>query len=234
MDDQTKDVAPWDDAGESQPSEPSQQPTEEDSPSENSELETALQRIKVLEGYVGALQSDKDKGIAKVAKEQQKLSEQFEKYEEWRKAGKSPKEAERETLVDQLLENYQAPSEPVEVPQQTPKATVASTDILSPFLDAVGLEASDPDVIEVLRKQSDLNMQIAELTKISEARKQAPPPPASPGAAMSTGGGVAVEGETIDSVRAELEAEMKKPATPAQRARVKELSEKHKEMLPKK
>ena len=66
------------------PSQPSSQATSRPSPIDVGALESALQEIKALKGEVNALKSDKDKGVARVAKEVQGLSEQFKRYEQLR------------------------------------------------------------------------------------------------------------------------------------------------------
>jgi hypothetical protein len=230
MDETTTDVAPQE-AGESLPSETSQPKAETRSPGTESQLEVALKELGELKGQVRALQSEKDKGIAKVSKQFKELSEELKQYEEWKTRGKTPEEAQREMLIDQILKEYQGSPESTEVPQP---ATVASPDYLSPVLEMAGLKSDDPEVVEILRKENNPAVLIGEIKKLSENRKQAPPKAPAPGAAMSTGAGTAIESESLESITAELQAEIAKPATPATRARIKELRKKHEALLPKK
>jgi hypothetical protein len=70
------------------------------------------------------------------------------------------------------------------------------------------------------------------IAQLAETRKQAKETPASPGAVMASGGGSAVEGDTLESVTNELNEVRAMPATPATRIRIQELGKQLKELIP--
>jgi hypothetical protein len=51
---------------------------------------------------------------------------------------------------------------------------------------------------------------------------------------LPSGGGSAVEPDTLESIQAELNAEIAKPQTAETRARIRELGKKSKELIPRK
>jgi len=235
MDETTKDVVQPEGGGQETPTPEASPPaTEQGSPSGESQLEAALKKINELDGQVRALQSDKDRGVARVSKEVKDLSKQIERYEQWKELGKSKEEALRELQIDELLASSQPESAevpPKEEPAVQPKA--AGEEYLNPYLESLGLEDSDPDVIDILRKNRDPASRIIAMSELSKSRKQAQAPP-NPAAVQPTGAGGAVQPETLESVTEQLNRELAKPASPETRARIRELGKKQKELLPKK
>ena len=69
------------------------------------------------------------------------------------------------------------------------------------------------------------------VANLAEARKQVTP--ANPAAVMASGGGKAVEGDTLESITKELNELYTMPATPATRKRIQELGKQQKEFIPK-
>ena len=234
MDETTTDVVPAG-GGEQEVPTPDASTTDagQDSPGGESQLDTVLQQVAELTGQVRALQSDKDKGVAQVSKEVKNLSKQYETYFQRRESGLSHEQALREDVLDSLVAERGVTPEiasvpPTEEPAVQPK--VASEDYLSPILKMAGLDVNDSDVIAILRDESDPFKRITAVGALAETRKQKPP--LTLGAALPSGGGQAVETETLDSVTAELQAEQAKPIRDMEK--IIELSEKHKELLPRK
>ncbi len=236
MDETTKDVVPAEGGEQETPSpEPSTQDAEQGSPGGESQIEALSQQVIELSGMVRALQSDKDKGVARVSREVKDLSEQLETYYKRRESGLSHEQALREEVLDEIVaERRGTPDDagvsPTAEPAVQPKVTVE--DYLLPLLKLSGLDANDPEVIDIIRAERNPGKQVLAISELTERRKKAKETPPNPGAVMSSGSGEAVEGETLDSITKELQAEMAKPATPATRARIQELSQKQKKLLP--
>jgi hypothetical protein len=237
MDETTKDVVPAEGGGQETPSlDTSPKDAEQGSPGGESQVEALSQQVIELTGMVRALQSDKDKGVARVSKEVKDLSEQLESYYERREAGLSHEQALREEVIDEIVAERRGLSDdtsvlPKEEPAVRPEATI--DDYLLPLLNISGLKDNDPDVIEILRKERDPGKRVIAIGELTEKRKQAQETEPNPAAVLAAGGGEAVEGETLESVTKELNDLQMLPATPATRARIKELGKKHKELLPK-
>jgi len=233
MTETTKDVVPAE-GGEQEVPTPDVSPevAGQDSPGGESQLETVLQQVTELTGQVRALQSDKDKGVAQVSREVKTLSKQYKTYFQRRESGLSHEQALREDVLDSIVAERGVTPEiasvpPEGVPAEQPK--VASEDYLSPILKMAGLDVNDSDVIAILRDESDPFKRITAVGALAETRKQKPP--LTPGAALPSGGGQAVETETLDSVNAELQEELAREKKDF--LRIRELGKKHKELLPK-
>lgn len=195
------------------------------SPGSASELEALSKRVGELDGMLRALQSDKDKGVAKVQKQVTEMQDELERYYELRSKGVTEQDARKSLILDEIIAERMGVSERVE---EAPQPVPTSDERLKPALALAGLSANDPEVIEILRT-SPVQEQINRIVQLGLSRKQAQAVPASPGAAMSTGGGGAVPGETLESVEAELKAELAKPVK--NHTKLSELRRKHEELL---
>jgi hypothetical protein len=180
-------------------------------------------------------QSIKDKRIAKQESRISSLEDTLAQIEELQAEGMSKKQALQYVKINEFLasQGQEIPTEapPAEEPAAQP--TVASEDYLSPILRMAGLTAEDSDVIELLRRERDPIKRMNAIGELAESRKQALETLPNQAAVMSAGGGQAVESDTLDSITKELQAELLKRATPEQRERVRVLSKKQKELLPK-
>ena len=233
MDETTTDVVPTEGGEQIEPqSDASPEGSEQDSPSGESQIEALSQQVANLSGIVSALQSDKDRRIPAIEKQLAAQAEELEKYHQRREAGQTHEQALREQALDELVASKLGDTEVPPKEEKATQPTVASADYLSPLLKVHGLDANDADVISILREHpNDAPGQIIALDRLIESRKQTTP--ANVAATMPSGGGQAVESESLDSVTKELQAEMLKPAGPEQRERIKELRKKQAELLPK-
>jgi hypothetical protein len=142
--------------------------------------------------------------------------------------------------IEFLEMREQLGSQSQEVPSEVPPAEelaapkpVAADTLLSSVLKTVGLESGDPEVVEIIRSNpGDAGAQILAVTSLVETRRQAQQTPANPAATLPSGGGSAVEPDTLESIQAELNAEIAKPQTAETRARIRELGKKSKEVIP--
>ncbi len=235
MDETTTDVVQPESGGQATPKpETSPQGAGQDSPGGESQIETLSQQVKELTGVVRALQSDKDKGVAKVSRDLKDLSEQFDTYYKRRESGMSHEQALREEALDEIVAERMGPQKDTQVSPEERQATqpkVTVEDYLSPLLKVSGLEDTDSDVIEIIRNERDPGRQMTAIAELAESRKQAQATPASPGATLSTGGGQTVQGDTLESVTEELNAELAKGVK--DHARIRELRVKQASLLPK-
>lgn len=218
--------------------EPPAQPPSEPQAAPSAVDEASLKAI--LEPLVQAevdkrTQSIKDKRIAKQESRISSLEDTLAQYKELQAEGMSEKQALQYLKVNEFLAS-QGQEVPTEVPPAGEPAVqpqVASEDYLLPILKISGLTSNDPDVVEILRKERDPIKRMNAIGELAESRKQAQTTPPKAGAVLPSGGGQAVESETLESVTEELQEEIAKPVTPATRARIRELGKKQKELLPK-
>jgi len=218
--------------------EPPTQPPSEPQAAPSAVDEASLKAI--LEPLVQAevekrTQSVKDKRIAKQESRISSIEDTLAQFKELQDDGMSEKQAILHMEMKEFLasQGQEVPTEapPGEGPAVQPK--VADEAYLSPFLESLGLEDRDPDVIDILRKNRDPASRIIAMGELSKSRKQAQTPP-NPAAVQPTGAGGAVQPETLESVTAQLNEELAKPASPETRARIRELGKQQKELLPKK
>jgi len=179
-------------------------------------------------------QSIKDKRIAKQESRISGLEDALAELKALQSEGMSEKQAiqymqMREFLNNQGVAGNDAP--PAQELAAQPKVVVE--DYLSPLLKISGLDENDAGVIEIVRKERDPRRQIVAITSLAESRKQVQQSPPNPAAVLPSGGGQALEGETLESVTAQLQAELAKPATAQTRAKIRELGKKQRELLPK-
>ena len=200
------------------------------SPVDGSALEAALARINKLEADLRGLQSEKDKGVAKVGKRVSDLEEQINRYEELKAEGLSPKRALREMQLDTLVQG-QAVASPADVAPAAGAGTQGGATGVdyAAYAKSFGLDANDPDVLRATLAESNPLKALDNLRALSEARKNpASPPPAS--APLPSGGGVSVREETLEDVTAQLDEAMSQPKVDM--AKVKALRSKQAALLP--
>jgi len=183
---------------------------------------------KALEPFITDLverktQSTKDKRIAGLQGQVSDFEAKLARLEELRESGMSQKNAmEFMKLEDAVLAH--APANSQAAPQGEAagtRETAAGVDTKS-ILQAMGLDANDPAVGEVLRSKSDPLEQTVEFAKLAAARRSQPKP--NPAQQMPAGGGISIQGETKESLTAALKAELEKPVHNF--AKIKELNEK--------
>jgi hypothetical protein len=222
--------------GETGATEPPAQPPSETQAEPSAVDEASLKAIiepLVQDAFDRGAQSTKDKRIAKQESRISSIEDTLAQGNELRADGMSEKQIVQFMRVNEMLESQGLTETP---PAQEPavQTQVAVEDYLSPLLKATGLDANDAGVIEITRKESDPAKRMTAIAQLAETRKQAKETPASPGAVMASGGGQAVESESLEGITEELNALLLKPVTPDSRKRIQELSRKHKELIPKK
>ena len=211
------------------PSEPPAEPSAVDEASLKAILEPLVEELLGRQ-----TQSIKDKRIAKQESRISSLEDTLAQLAELKAEGMSEKQAIQYVKMEELLAN-QGQTIPTEAPPAVEPAVqpkVATDALLSSVLEMAGLTVDDQDVIALLRDERDPFKQIIAIGELANTRKQAKQSPPIPAAALPSGGGQAVETETLESVSAELEAEMAEEKVDM--VKVRELRAKHKELLPKK
>jgi hypothetical protein len=85
-------------------------------------------------------------------------------------------------------------------------------------------------VVEILRERDPLKRVVA-LTSLAVSRKQAQTTPAAAGNVLPSGTGATVSEENLETIKEQLDAELAKPKKDFQK--IKELTKKHGDLLPK-
>ena len=177
-------------------------------------------------------QSVKDKRISKQESRISSLEDTLAELKALRADGMSEKQAVQYIEMKEFLASQvQEPGSTQSVDEPAVQPQVAADGYLSTVLTLAGLTSNEPDVVELLRKERDPIKQIIAIGALSEARKQAKQTPPNPAATMPMGGGQTPEGDTLESVSAELNALYAMPVTPATRQRIQELGKRNRELL---
>lgn len=178
-------------------------------------------------------QSIKDKRIARQESRISELEDTLARIKELKDEGMSEKQAIQYIKFQEFLEGQsQVQSEALPMEEKATQPSVAADSLLSSALNQTGLSANDAEVIEIIRRNpGDSVKQILEVSQLAERRKQVQSQPPNPAATLPTGGGQTVEGETLETVTAELQAELAKATKNPKRLR--ELRLKQESLLPK-
>ena len=220
--------------GESVAETPTQQgstPEAQPSPVDEESLKALVEPLIQVE-VEKRVDSYKDKRIAKLSSEVNTFKESLAQLKELQAEGMSEKQAIQYLEMQDFLKGQGQEVPPAAPPEEEPavQPKVAVDDYLSAILKATGLTSNDPDVVNILR-DSDPLKRLTAIGELAETRKQAQTTPGSAAAVLPSGAGGAVESETLESVTEELRVERTKPIKDFKK--IKELSEKHKELLPK-
>jgi len=154
-------------------------------------IESLQKEIADLTGQVRALQSGKDKGTFKLEKKVDDLEKAIAQYEDLRGEGLSRARAIREMKLDALLQE-QTPEEPAPASVQPPPGSAPAEPTrldVEAVLKAFGLDAADPQVLDVMRKEKDFASATVAFANLAVQRRQAP----NPAVLQNTGGGSAVQ-----------------------------------------
>ena len=204
---------------------PSETPTEPSAVDEES-LKAILEPLVQAE-VEKRTQSVKDKRIAKQESRISGLEDTLAQYKELQAEGMSEKQIVQFMKVNELLAS-QGQEVPTDAPPEEEPAvqpTVAGEEYLSSVLQMSGLTDSDPDVIELLRKERDPFKRIAAIGELTEARKQAQTTPARAGATLPSGVGEPVVSEDIGSLSERLnelvDLPVQTPESEAERAEIR-------------
>lgn len=161
-------------------------------------LEAALKDLNDLKATVRSLQSDKDKGVAKVAKEVKSLAEQFERYEKLKAKGYDTEEITRQFELDAILAERSQASQS-QVSQTQPGGSVQSvtgvgTDDI--ILKSLSIDPNSAEVTAILRAHpEDAPARLSAYAGLLQKRATDQARPANPAQVMSGGGGMGVPDE---------------------------------------
>lgn len=188
------------------PSAPSQPPVATSSQA-TPELEALRKEIVDLTGQVRALQSGKDKATFKLEKQVADLEEVIAQYEELRSEGLSKPRAIREMKVDAWMkEKEQAQEQSVPASDKPAPGSAPAEPTrqeVEAVLNALGLDASDPQVVEVMRTTRDLPSAVTAFAALAGQRKTTPNPAA---VAQVGGGGAVLAEDDIEAIDKKLAA----------------------------
>jgi hypothetical protein len=159
-----------------------------------------------LSGIVRGLQSDKDRGVNKAQRDVKNLSERFDEFEEYAKMrvdGKTAKQAQREMVLDEVVQERvgtQVAQEPVGSQAVAPSWSEADK-----FLREQGIDPNDAKVLEMVRQGKS---QPQDFFTLALERKTKPVTEPNPAQVMPTGTGGSIDGRNLEVVGAELNAAM--------------------------
>ena len=222
--------------GESVAETPTQQgstPEAQPSPVDEESLKALVEPIIQAE-VEKRVDSYKDKRIAKLSSETKTLKESLAEVKALQAEGMSEKQAvqyiETQSFLD--AQGNEVPTTAPPATEPAVPATVAVDEGLSAILNFTGLDSGEAEVIAIIKANPNNELaQIRAVTQLAESRKQAQKTPAAVGNTLPMGTGTTVSGETLETVTAELEAEVAKEKKDF--LKIKELRKKSLELLPK-
>ena len=162
-----------------------------------------------LAGIVRGLQSGKDRGVNKAQQDVKNLSERFDEFEEYAKMrvdGKTAKQAQREMVLDEVVQDRigtQVAQEPV-----GDQAVAPSWSEADKFLREQGIDPNDTKVLEMVRQGKS---RPEDYFMLALERKTTPVTEPNPAQVMPTGTGGSIDGRNLEVVGAELNAAMTNP-----------------------
>jgi hypothetical protein len=176
-------------------------------------------------------QSGKDKRIGKQETRMDEFESRLERMNEWIGRGKSQEEAMLlMKMEDQLADPNASPSTQISPTGEAGTQAQETKADMEAFLNLVGLDANDAEVVIILREEQDKLAQIGKFTALAEQRRQVQTAPPKPAQQMPGVGGGSVESDTLEGITAQLQVEMAKPIKDM--VKIKELGKKHEELLP--
>ena len=162
-----------------------------------------------LAGIVRGLQGDKDRGVNKALEGVKDLSKQFtefEKYAKLKAEGKTAEQAQREMVLDQVVQKElgtQVAQEPVGSSAVEPSWSDADE-----FLRKQGIDPNDTKVLEMVRQGKSRPQDFFDLVI---ERKSTPVQAPNPAQVMPTGTGGSIDGRNLEVVGKELNAARTNP-----------------------
>lgn len=172
-----------------------------------------LERLKIIEGHVRAIQSDKDKKLDRVVSKQDDFAKQLAKYQELIDRGMSRDDAiwrldvERKLAMQDGDLDTEAPPDPP-LGERKQEANIDTQALLT----QLKLKADDPKVVGILRGDNpaqvlmDLGAYAVELQ--AQSQKRAP----NPATLVPAGGGESVVPEDLATVERQLMELQKNPS----------------------
>ncbi len=227
MDTEPQDIL---DGAEGQPAPPPSTSQPEPSTPKPDATESLSERLKRLEGMVSSLQSGRDKAKDRLEKDVEGVKEQIARIATLAQSGLDTDQIARELVIDDLVKSrYEGEPSPVSPPALAgtqPQATGAEEGI-DPTV--FGLDANDPDVVELLRARK---VNPENLYALAKRKRDKQPPPASPASVLPTGGGGSA-GPSADmaSLTEKLQKLLANPTT--NREEIKKVREQLQGLVPK-
>lgn len=213
-------------AAESQPV-ASPVPNKPSSPAGEPTLADVLKSVSELTAQVRALQGNKDKGIAKVAKRLDSFEERLAEFNALKAEGLSDKVALRLMRQESLTDDYGAEAEPAAPVAKGGNLSNSANVDTDALLIAAGIQPNDPDVTRLYREGKTSLADIAQFIVERKARASAPPNPAQ---VLPGSGGQSLNSKPeIEEIAEELARLMKNPT--ANWKEIKELRDKQKALL---
>ena len=208
------------------PAQPPSEPPAEPSAVDEASLKAILEPLVQAE-VEKIRQSVKDKRFSKHEDRIDSIEDTLAEFKELQADGMSEKQALQHMKVNEFLASQGQETIDSTPPPEEPavQPTVAPDALLSSVLNLAGLDSTDADVIEIMRANPDNPAtQAVAINQLVETRKQKPP--LTPGAALPSGGGKAVESDTLDSLSKRLnelvDLPMQTPESEAERAEIRE------------
>ena len=202
---------------------------EQSSPASEPSLADVLRELTEVRSQVRALQGEKDKGIAKVAKRLDTFAEQLAEYKELTSGGLSEKAALKLMQLDEPPVRHDvnpAPAAAVGTGGNQPNSANVDTDTI---LRAAGIAPNDPEVTQLVREGKTSLTDVMQF--IVERSKRASTQP-NPAQVLPGTSGQSVPAEPgLEDLTTELTRLLQNPS--ANIARIRELRAKQAALLPK-
>lgn len=213
--------------GDSQsPASPAQSP--QGSPASEPTIADVLRELTDVKSQVRALQGNKDKGIAKVAKRLDGFEERLAEFNELKAQGLSDKVAMKLMRLDNLSEQDSvAENEPAAVVDKGGNLNHNPNVDTDALLRASGIEPNDPEVTQLYRQGKTTLPDIARFIVDRKARAEAQPNPAQ---VLPGGGGQSLSsGNELAELTEQLERLQRNPSQ--NMAEIRKLSERQRALL---
>lgn len=149
------------------------------------DIASLLAEVKELRGQVSALQSGKDKGVAKTAKETKRLNDEIstlrQQIAEWEQyRSRFPQDAdvdqiagqfEREKFISSLMQERSSAGKVANDEVATPQSNSLSVDVKN-LVSSLGLNPADPKVNEIAGSDDDFTEVVTALAQYATQQKQ--------------------------------------------------------------
>jgi hypothetical protein len=172
-----------------QPSSESGQPGVQQPSAGGGDVAAFQAKIDALEAQVKALQSGKDRGQRKLAKEVESIRGELEKYDAYLKKYSNPEDASRQFMLDRIIEREfgGAGTETTEDEGRAAKnpQSMPTVQIDAEFLGLLGISPDDPALTLALQQGKD---PVEAVKTVAKAKQANPPAPTSPSENVPTGG----------------------------------------------
>jgi hypothetical protein len=188
-----------------------------------------LKIVTGLDAQVRALQGNKDKGIAKVAKRLDTFEERLAEFNALKAEGLSEKVALRLMRQESLTEEPSIEPEPAAAVAKGGNLSNNANVDTDALLIAAGIQPNDPEVTRLYREGKTTLTDVAQFIVERKARATATPNPAQ---VMPGTGGQSLNAQPeLEEISTELARLMQNPT--ANWNKIREVKEKQKALLPK-